>query len=225
MKILTISDTHSFHNELTIPSDIDMILFGGDESNSSSPIMNHEECIDFLNWFEIQNIKYKVMIAGNHSTAIYQKMITKADIEARGIIYLEHESINIEGINIFGSPYTPTFGNWSFMIGRHKLDEYWKEIPDNTDIILTHGPPKGILDLTRNRDGSLEFCGDQSLLNHVYRIQPKYTVFGHIHNCVDCVNKGIRNIPELPTTFINASCVTDGKFRDGLTSKGIVFEY
>ncbi len=227
MKIFVISDTHGFHNQLIIPDNIDMIIFAGDGSNSKSPSINANELIDFLDWYEkISNIKYKIFVAGNHETSIEKKLINRFNITNRGIIYLEHESIVIEGINIFGSPYTPYFCDWAFNVQRHKLDEYWKEIPDNTNILVTHGPPKYILDLSKDRDGKLEFCGDKSLLNRVKKLKEcKYNIFGHIHNSDECYNKGFRKLDDCNTTFINASCVTDARFDLGLTSHGFVIEY
>lgn len=225
MKILAVSDTHGFHNQF-FKSDfdgIDMIIHAGDCSNAMSPAINANEVTDFLNWFDDIPVKHKVMIAGNHDTSIEAKLIKPSE-HHKNIIYLEHELAEIEGIKIFGSPYTPRFGNWSFMKDKGKLDPLWQKIPEGIDILVTHGPPKGILDLSRNRQDELEYCGDRELLNNVYRVKPKHHFFGHIHNFVDCLNKGSRSVHDLPTQFHNVSCVTDRKFEFGLTSKGIVIE-
>lgn len=220
MKILCISDTHGLHEDLKISENIDMIIHAGDISNTRNPGINSNECSLFLNWYDKLNIKYKILIAGNHDTSIEAKYINPKDFKS--IIYLEHESIIIEGINIFGSPYTPSFGEWAFMKKRGKLNPYWEEIPENTDILITHGPPKGILDLSYNSDNILEYCGCKELYNHVLRVQPKYHIFGHIHNFEDCYNSGKRTINNIQTEFLNVSCITDRKFDEGLTSKGII---
>lgn len=179
MKILTISDTHTLHSMIPLDNlkDIDMIIHSGDSSNIYNPYVNEHEVRNFITWFHSLPVKHKIFVAGNHDTSIEKRLITKDNFEACSINYLEHESITIDGINIFGSPYTPIYGNWSFMKHRSKLDEYWKEIPENTDILITHGPPKGIMDLAYSMDNQLEYCGDKSLLNHVIKELDTYQVW------------------------------------------------
>lgn len=224
MRILAIADTHGFHNDLKDFSNIDMVIHAGDFSNAKSPMFNQSEAVDFLSWYNDLPVKYKVLIAGNHDTSIEAKLVRPKE-DFKNIIYLEHESINIEGINIFGSPYTPSFGNWAFMKSRGRLSPYWEQIPSNTDILVVHGPPKGILDLSYNREDVLEFCGDKELYNHVLRVQPKYMIFGHIHNFKDCYNSGRRKMSGFRTEFLNVSCVVDRKFELGLVSKGQIIDY
>jgi len=230
MKILAISDTHGQHKNFAKEyfEGIDMIIHAGDESNFRELAFNEREWFDFLEWYSELNVKYKVLIAGNHSAYLskFGRRIKEDLYRDNNIVYLEHESTKIEGINIFGSPYTPTFGQWHFMKDRSKLDDYWKQVPDDTDILVTHGPPKTILDLSLSRDRELEFCGDAALLRHITeRIKPAYSIFGHIHNVENIVNAGTKTMAGLDTTFMNVSCVTDGKFNMGLSSHGQKFEY
>jgi Icc-related predicted phosphoesterase len=224
MKILHISDTHNYHGLLKIPEGIDMIIFSGDCSNPRDPYINEHEVRNFITWFSSLNIKYKIFVGGNHDTSIEKGLITKDDFKIKGIYYLENDSIQIEGFKIFGSPLTPTFGyGWAWNKERHKLDRIWKNVIDeDVDIIVTHGPPKGILDLSENRLRRLEYCGDKSLLNRVKQVNPKLHCFGHIHNNGDIINAGTRTIPNLNTLFSNGSVVTDRKFGI-LTSNGNVF--
>ena len=224
MKILHISDTHTFHELLEIPEGVGMVIFSGDCSNPRDPYNNEPEVRAFIDWFANLPIHHKVFVAGNHDTSIEKGLVTKLDFNDRGIHYLENETIEIEGIKIFGSPHTPTFGNWSFMKARNKLERIWsRAIDDDTDIIIVHGPPKGILDLSYDRANLMEHCGDKSLLNRVMEVNPKLMLFGHIHNCKDVINAGTRIIPGLDTIFSNGSVVTDGKFGK-LTSQGNIFE-
>ncbi len=216
MKILCISDTHGFHDQLEIPEGIDMIIHSGDCSNVKNPILNENEVSLFLEWFEKLPIKYRVFAAGNHDTSIEAKLVNPYNYN---ITYLEHESVTIEGIKIFGSPYTPEFGNWAFNVRRDRLSKYWEAIPEDIDILVTHGPPKGVLDIAENLHG-MEYCGDNSLLKRIKQIQPKYHIFGHIHNNQDNINAGTRTINGISTTFINASCVTDAQFSKGITNQG-----
>lgn len=212
-KIWHFSDTHTYHNLLTIPEDIDIAIFSGDEANPRDPYSNEQESLNFLEWYSMSvKAKYKIMIAGNHSTAIEKRLITKEQIEKRGIIYLENSSVEINGLHIWGSPYTPNFCNWSFMKARDKLHNLWESIPENTDICIIHGPPKGVLDLSYSRDNVLEYCGCNALKKRMLKIQPKLCLFGHIHNCDDIINAGTMKLSGYKTIFSNGSVVTDGKF-------------
>ena len=212
-KIWHISDTHTYHNLLTVPENIDIVIFSGDCSNPRDPYNNEPEVRQFIDWYKELPIKHKIYVAGNHDSSIEKKLVTKEDFEGNGIWYLENSWINIEGLKIFGSPYTPNFGNWSFMKDRNKLERMWKDaIHVDTDIVITHGPPKGILDKSENRDGLMECCGDKSLLNKILEIQPKYHLFGHIHNCDGIINAGMQKLSICDTFFSNGSVVTDRKF-------------
>lgn len=224
MKIWHISDTHTFHELLQIPEGIDMVIHSGDCSNPRDPYNNEPEVRRFIDWFGDLPIKHKIYVAGNHDTSIEKGLVTDDDFDQKRIHYLENETIEIEGIKIFGSPHTPTFGQWAFMKARHKLDTIWQiAIEDDTNIIVVHGPPRGMLDLSYDRDGRMEYCGDKSLMNKVKELEPKLMLFGHIHNCDDIINAGTRTIPGLDTIFSNGSVVTDRKF-GSLSSNGNIFK-
>ena len=225
MRIWHISDTHTFHNLLEIPANIDMVIFSGDCSNPRDPFSNEPEVRDFIDWFSALPIKYKIFVAGNHDTSIEKRLVTKYDFINAGITYLENETITIEGLKIFGSPLTPSFGwGWAFNKERHKLDRMWDKIIDiDTDIIINHGPPKGVLDISFDRNGNMERCGDKSLMNRVIQVRPKLVLFGHIHNCEDIINQGVLQLSTLPTKFSNGSVVKDGRF-GVLSANGNVFE-
>ena len=224
MKIWHIGDTHTFHGLLQIPEGIDMVIHSGDCSNPRDPYNNEPEVRGFIDWFGGLPIKHKIFVAGNHDTSIEKGLVTKADFNDHAIHYLENETIEIEGIKIFGSPHTPQFGQWAFMKDRNKLDRFWgKAIEDGTHIIVVHGPPRGMLDLSYDRFSNLEFCGDKSLMNKVKEVEPKLMLFGHIHNCDDIINAGTRTIPGLDTIFSNGSVVTDRKFGK-LSSNGNIFK-
>ena len=212
------------HGWIDQPENVDIAIFSGDESNSRDPYQNEQESLSFLEWYSVGfKAKQKIFIAGNHSTAIAKGLITKKQIEKKGIIYLENSSVEIEGLKIWGSPITPTFGDWSFMRDRDKLNKLWQGIPSDSDIVIVHGPPKTVLDLSYNRVNELEFCGCSALLKRMLDIQPKLMCFGHIHNSPHGdINQGIRIYQDIK--FINASCVTDGKFSLGTTSNGIIID-
>ena len=221
-KIWFISDTHACHSQLTVPKNIDLVIHSGDESNYWDQHRNHSEYQDFKEWYFNLPIKHKVFVPGNHSSYIFhnEKEVRK-DFKKLGIHFLNKDSVEIEGLKLYGDPTTPIFGNWWHMSKREKLFNRWQLIPEDTDILITHGPPKRILDLSHNREGKLEYCGDQSLFNRVLEIKPKIHCFGHIHNSNGCYNQGERFYEGI--NFINASCVTDGKMGE-ITSNGIIKE-
>jgi Icc-related predicted phosphoesterase len=224
MKIWHFSDTHTFHSLLTIPEDIDIAIFSGDCSNPKDPYTNEQEVLNFLCWYGmVVKAKYKIFVAGNHDTSIEKKFVRIDKFEEYGIIYLENSSVEIEGIKIWGSPITPTFGEWAFMKARDKLYDVWQSIPSNSDIVVVHGPPKGVLDFSYNRLNVLESCGCNALKNRMLQIQPTLMCFGHIHNHKDIINAGWTKLSNYKTVFSNGSVVTDGKFGK-LSSNGNILE-
>jgi Icc-related predicted phosphoesterase len=214
MKIWAISDLHTKYRLLTIPDDIDMVICAGDASTTREWSFNEVEYRSFLDWYSNLPITHKVLIAGNHDTAVYNGLIKPKYIKSLGITYLNDETVIIDGIKIFGSPWTPTFGyGWGFNCDRSKLYKHWELIEEDTDIVITHGPGYGILD--NNEEG--KYCGDKSLTSALMKIQPKYNIFGHIHE------QGGRQlkISDCKTTFINASVVG---LRHGIINNGHIIE-
>ncbi len=223
MKIWAISDSHCKHGWLDIPDpeDIDIVIHAGDAGGHRDLSHNDGEIRNFLQWFEKLPYKYKVYIPGNHDTSIEAGFHNFKDYPSVNILI--HDSIEIEGIKIFGSPYTPSFGHgWSYNVPRHKLETYWKEISLGTDIVVTHGPPKGILDQTMS-GGVGEKVGCKSLLNHIGRVNPKYHIFGHLHDESENYNCGIfkPNQPKHKTEFVNA-CIMNLKYQ--VVNNGIYLE-
>ncbi|MEN9611408.1 MAG: hypothetical protein RLZZ628_2222 [Bacteroidota bacterium] len=190
MKIVFISDTHGKHDELKLPNG-DMLIHAGDVSSRGTlPQMQL-----FLDWFEKQPFKYKIFIAGNHDFLAEREPNLFESLIPKNCIYLKNNGIEIEGIYIWGSPITPWFYNWAF--NRHRgqpIAKYWDMIPKKTDILVTHGPPFGILDETVT--GFKVGC--EALEQKIKDLQLKIHVFGHIHEA-----SGVKKVGE--TTFINAS--------------------
>ena len=193
MKLVLISDTHGYHNEVFLPKG-DILLHTGDISKRGG----REEVIDFLDWFRIQDFEHKIFIAGNHDF-FFENAKEEELIKLIGtdITYLNDSGITINGLNIWGSPVQPRFFNWAFNRDRgDDIDRHWQLIPPNTDVLLTHGPPKGILDRTDRG----EAVGCEMLLQKIKEIEPQLSVFGHIHEAY-----GMKKSEK--TTFVNASVV------------------
>ena len=225
MKIWHISDTHSYHELLEIPEDIDMVIHSGDFSNQWCVYKNEPEALNFLHWFSALEIKHKVLIAGNHDALACQRNVKFKELCVElGIIYLKDTGVVIDGLKIWGSPYTPTFGAWHFMKSRAKINKVWVAIPEDTDILVTHGPPKGILDVSEDAYNSIEYCGCRALKKRVLKMPNlKLMCFGHIHNNKDIINAGVMKLSISDTAFSNGSVVTDGKFGK-LSSNGNMIE-
>ncbi len=191
MKLVLISDTHGKHNQLVLPKG-DMLIHAGDVSSRGS----QEQVLDFIEWFSNQNYKYKIFIAGNHDFFFEKESQENIDsIIPSNIIYLNDSGIEIEGIKIWGSPIQPWFYDWAFnRKRREEINKHWELIPKDTDILITHGPPFGILDETLR--GERVGCVD--LLKRVNLVKPQLHVFGHIHE-----DYGVEEKEE--TTYVNAS--------------------
>lgn len=218
------SDSHTFENMLKVPNDIDIVIFSGDCSNPRNTLENSFEVLKFLKWFGQLPIQYKIFTGGNHDVSIERKIITDRDFIDNNIIHLWNQEVNIEGLKIWGSPYTPSFGEgWAFNKDRAKIGQIWSTIPEDTDIIVTHGPPKGVLDLSHDRDGKLEFCGDVALKKRIRQIKPKLVCYGHIHSTREIDNQGFVKFADHETIYSNGSIVTDGRFGQ-INNNGNIFE-
>jgi Icc-related predicted phosphoesterase len=189
MHIVCISDTHGAHESISIP-DGDLLIHAGDVSKRGK----EEEIIQFNQWLGTLPHKHKIIIAGNHDFYFEkQPLIAKSLIT--NAIYLNDEGIELAGFKIWGSPITPWFYDWAFNRFRGAdIRKHWSLIPDDIDLLITHGPPFGILDKTiQNKN-----VGCEDLWEVIERIQPKLHVFGHIHEA-----NGIRQTES--TLFVNAS--------------------
>lgn len=203
MNIWFISDTHNRHLELVVPK-AEMVIHCGDESMQQNAALNELEARRFFDWFSSLDIPHKIYVPGNHSTAVERGLVRASDYP--GVHFLIHESLTCGGLRLFGSPYTPRFHDWAYMMKRGRLDAAWQAIPEETDILITHGPPQGILDLARDSaTKALIQVGCSALRRHVEdRVQPRIHAFGHLHD-----ERGISNYGRFTrdaTEFINCAC-------------------
>ena len=221
VKISFISDTHGKHDQIVTskslrksnqPLDLpggDILIHAGDFMNSG---WNEMEAIMFFKWFnEIDNYDTKIFIAGNHD-----RWVENNPEEFKGILtgyktieYLQDEKIDLwdqedQQLVIYGSPWQPEFYNWAFNLPRHgeEMKARWDAIPNDTDILITHGPPFGYLDIP---GGQSVRVGCEMLRHRVDEFKPKIHVFGHIHGSAGYYFNGY-------THFINAS-VLDEQYR------------
>lgn len=197
MKIVIISDTHTQEEKVKLPEG-DILIHAGDYD-----IRNLEQLEKLNSWFGKQNFKHKICIAGNHDFYLESLPDESAETILTNVHYLENSSVTIEGIKFWGSPYTPIFHDWAFMMESEMLRENWEEIPNDSDIVITHGPAYGINDQLRKANGDLGMnVGCPYLRERLKEVKPKYHICGHIHEAY-----GIYK--DANTVYINASLLDE----------------
>lgn len=215
MNIYHISDTHGLHYDIDLPDlkEVDVVIHSGDESNSKDVSQNKEEFRDFIKWYSKLNCPNKILVPGNHSIFISKnEKIARTICEDNGIILLIKDSVVINNTLIYGDPIVPRYGTeWAYMADRNKMSKHTDLIPTGCEILITHGPPKGILDLSYDRRHNIEMCGDSSVARAIKEKGVLLHCFGHIHNNDDIVNAGV--LYRQGVVYSNAAAVKDGKYR------------
>ena len=205
MKIAFISDTHCMLNKVEIP-EVDILVHCGDALSKGS----YGEWSTFLKRLVKTEVEHIIYVPGNHDiiTELNEDLI-KEECKKFRINYLNDSGVTIEGIKFWGSAVTPRFRDWAWNRDLEKdkasregyyekfdpIQKHWDLIPEDIDVLITHGPPYGIKDVSIY-DGAN--CGCPQLLEKVKEIKPKIHSFGHIHNWYGKVEVG-------GITFINAS--------------------
>ena len=190
MRVLAVSDTHERHFDLKDLPKADLLIHAGDATMMGQPFAVRA----FNEWLGEQNQKEKVFVAGNHDFW-FESHPEYARKEMTNCHYLQDSSVVINDFLIYGTPWQPFYYNWAFQCETEaELDIKFSKIPDNTDILVCHCPPYGILD--RNRKG--ESIGSKALRDWIFRKTPKVVVFGHCHE-----GYGFANIDGI--NFINAA--------------------
>ena len=208
MRICCISDTHGQHRKFTIPEG-DVLIHSGDFMYSGR---NQGEIFDFNEWLGFLPHKHKIVVAGNHDILFETQHISRTLLT--NATYLENSDTEIGGLRFWGSPIQPEFNDWAFNVKRGRdIKKYWDMIPQNTDVLITHGPPHGIRDQVRP-GREVEHLGCGELLKAVWRVNPTLHVFGHIHG-------GYGQCFLRQTAFVNASLL-DERYQP--TNKPIVVD-
>lgn len=241
MRITHISDTHNKHNALNgkLPGGV-LLIHSGDLTS----IGRKHEVEKFIEWFGKQDYMHKVFIAGNHDLVFQSEKLfqTKSSYfegiqyesgnEGKpdwlvellgnlptGVHYLENSSVQIEGINIWGSPVSPSFGyGWAFNKARgYDISQVWAEIPMETDIVITHTPIYGHNDRASNTN---ENVGCADLYHRLKEVQPHLHFCGHIHEAYGWKTMGLTSWYDLQT-FNGCSC----NLRYQAENNPITFDY
>ena len=191
MKIVIIADTHGKHKFLELPK-ADTIIHCGDFTGMGRDY----EVRVFMKWFgELKQYKNKIIIAGNHDWLFENNGTLARSLVPDNIIYLEDSEVVIDGIRFYGTPVQKHFCNWAFNRDESILAQHWEDIPNDTDVLITHSPPYMIGDYVPWSGNE----GSPSLYNEVVkRIKPKIHCYGHIHE-----GYGLKVIDDIK--FYNAS--------------------
>lgn len=220
-RIICISDTHGLHNKMfyDLPKG-DILIHAGDVSN----VGKRYEVTEFIEWFQsVEGFGTKIFIAGNHDFAFEKKsdpnhkddydwlynLINKENLSESNCVYLEDNEFLLNHpdfsrpIKFYGTPWQPEFFNWAFNLprGGEEMMKKWEQIPNDTDILITHGPPSGIRDFVERR-GGYDSVGCDMLRDRIQDINPVLCVFGHIHGAY-----GVSMVKD--TLFVNASICTE----------------
>jgi predicted phosphodiesterase len=172
IRLVFISDTHGFHDIAVPPGDV--LVHSGDGCNRGS----YDEARAWGSFLAAQPHRHKLVIAGNHDRCFESDLQGSLAQLPAGLTYLHDSGCTVDGLTCWGAPWQPWFFSWAFNLPRGpELAAKWALIPDATDLLITHGPPHGILD--RNRNGEPVGCAD--LREAVARVRPRIHAFGHIH--------------------------------------------
>jgi Icc-related predicted phosphoesterase len=204
MRIVLISDTHGLHHQLEVPGG-DLLIHAGDFTFYSKPPSILD---DFNAWLGSLPHRHKIIIPGNHEFILEEPRSRSAITNA---ILLVDSGVEVEGLKIWGSPVTPLYGGAFGKSRAEDCKKHWAQIPEDLDILVTHGPPLGILD---QGPGSERHEGCPELREAVLLARPQLHVFGHIH-------AGYGTLRTSDTLFVNASLLDED---GGVSRKPVVID-
>lgn len=214
-RLVCVSDTHLSHEQgssvlpaFTVPPG-DVFVHAGDMTWSGTL----DEIVRAMKWILRLPHPHKVIIAGNHDRLFERNNALARSLVPESIVYLEDQPVEVMGLSFYGSPWTPRFLNWAFNLDRGgPLREKWAMIPHKLDVLVTHGPPYGVLDevpvepkhgLWEPGSRLKEHVGCGELRKVVMdKARPKLHLFGHIH-----CSRGVHKTGH--TVFVNAAIVDD----------------
>lgn len=197
LRIVCISDTHSLHRKAPTIPDGDVLIHAGDLTNTGKL----HEVAQFNAWIGELPHQHKIVIAGNHDFCFEQEA-EEAESLLTHATYLRDSAHEIDGVKFYGSPWTPWFLDWAFNFPKKErgsgelATRTWAAIPDDVNVLITHGPPCGLLDRVDDRP---ENVGCPFLMQRIKALpRLRLHVFGHIH-------EGYGGIDKDGVVYVNAS--------------------
>lgn len=194
MRVVAISDVHNRWAKVPIPA-CDLLVIAGDMT-----MMGTEQELGkmdaYLSTMKDGGVIGQVLaIAGNHDWMFQRDPVRARALTPSIDYYLQDSGAEVGGVKFWGAPWQPWFHDWAFNLERgEELAEKWALIPGDTDVLVTHGPPHGILDQVQGGP----HLGCEDLLDAVVRVKPEYHIFGHIHD-----SHGV--VTGVHTTYVNAA--------------------
>ena len=174
MRIVAVADTHTFEADLGQLPEGDVLIHAGDLVRAG----DLEELAPVAEWLRSQPHPYKIVVAGNHDWCFVREPERARGMLGESVTYLQDSGCTLEGVRVWGSPWQPAFNDWAFNLPRGQaLAERWALIPEDTDLLITHGPPAGIGD----RGPVPGRLGCDALRARCAVVAPALHVFGHIH--------------------------------------------
>lgn len=183
MKIVAISDTHTKWSNLIIPK-CDILISAGDYSFRGEPKIVGS----FHTWLNQQDAKHIISVQGNHEVGVENYFQYSKELALKccpRVHFMDEGLVKLEGLKIWCSAITPFLFNWAWNVERgNNIKRHWDFIPDDIDILITHGPPMGILDeVYEDPSTAPRHAGCQDLLNRIKELKNlKHHFFGHIHS-------------------------------------------
>lgn len=211
MRVIHISDTHMKYPQVP---DGDLIIHSGDFSFRASV----QDTIQFNDWLGTLPHTNIILVPGNHDALLEKDTALAREILTNAIVLIDQEVV-IDGVKFYGSPWSLNYGVWHFMGNEKELERKFAGIPDDTDVLITHSPPYGILDevpyyVPQTGEMGVRHCGSHALLRRVLEVKPRAHCFGHIHPSYSQIEQhGIK--------FINAALMNDNYV---MVNEPIVFE-
>lgn len=216
LRFVCVSDTHTREGELLLPQG-DVLVHAGDVLYRNGDSEGHSNILRFNHWAERQPFAWRLLVGGNHDQALEDAGVEGAREEFGAGHYLKDELLVVEGLKVYGSPESRPYVKGALTASRAFQvagpPAHVAEIPDGLDILVTHGAPQGQLDLVGEAR-----VGCPVLAQRVRGAQPRFHVFGHVHQPHPRVSK------EGGTVYINACSVPGFDPHHGDLLPPIVFD-
>lgn len=222
IKCMHISDTHEANIADIVITDlkdkakekegIDILFISGDMTyrGAYKKLKKvREQLTDLIQYGYVSDV---AVTPGNHELSFQRAdgydnpVLARSCFQGNANIHLFlHEAKEIQGIKIFGSPWTPEFHNWAYNYFWYEAENLWNQIPNNTQVLMTHGPPEFIMDEVHEYM-KVKYCGCPVLAKKIVNTPSiKYHLFGHIH-------EGYGTVEKQGTTYMNSS-IMDGNYK------------
>ena len=165
-----IADTHRKHRQITIPP-CDILIHCGDFCSFQREDVPTLEDVDL--WFAEAPARHILCVGGNHDFPLQSREFRFSHAQL-----LEDRLVEIEGLTFYGAPWCPDLSGFAYYASTPELIEKWRQIPSGIDVLITHTPAFGVLDLPT---GGTMHLGCPYLRQELERIRPRMHVFGHVH--------------------------------------------